>query len=127
MATPKIKSSCVKNVVNISTKPTPSSLPSLPPQNDPNSGALALLLTHFAYLDMLFILQLDCTAGRLGYKQKEITHFPFPVIIVQREKFCVIFACLGTAVIQNVEMSSKIPASVALIYDHVFHAIRISS
>ncbi len=61
------KSSCVTNISNISTKPTPLYSPPTPPSSKRNCIFLSLLLTDVARLTMSFIPQLMQTAPAEKY------------------------------------------------------------
>ena len=62
------KLSCVANMVDSSTKPAPSCSASRLLSNKPNSTSLASLLAESAYLSMLLILLLACSAGQVKIK-----------------------------------------------------------
>ena len=64
-------SSCITDVADISSKPTPLCSPSLLPSLESNSISIASLLKELAYLAMLFILRMTCIARSAGQKKKK--------------------------------------------------------
>ena len=61
---PKKNMSCIVNISDISTKPSPLCSPSSPPSSEPNSCSSSPVLTELVFMTMLFILQLTHSSVR---------------------------------------------------------------